>query len=335
MRPSRPVVVSILIGLAATLLAGCDRWSQRPVRHLKLSLVTSIDHSLYKGATRFADLVKERTRGQVIVTVYPNSQLAGGSLVRELELLREGKIDFSLTSNLIYTNLDRRFFACSMPWLFSSYEAVDGFLASREARSILELARAQGIEGLALAENGFRQVTNSRRAIRTPDDMRGLRIRVPSAMSASTYRALGAEPVVMTWPAVFKALQEQTLDGQENPPEVILSFHLYDVQRHVTAWHHVYDTYVFGASRQVFEAFDRRTQDVLRDAAREASRYQIGLAREAAKTQWSELRAKGMEVTELTPAQAQAFRDREQSVYREYEPVIGKELLDALRALDH
>lgn len=330
----RTLGVPILFGLAMVVLPGCDRWRDRPVRQLRLSLVTNIEHSLYKGATRFADLVRERTRGKVVVTVYPNSQLAGGSLVRELEMLREGTIDLSLTSNLIYSNVDSRFFACSVPWLFSTDEAVDRFLTGAEGRSLLELTRGLGIEGLALAENGFRQITNSRRAIRTPDDLRGLRIRVPAAISTRLYGALGAEPIVMTWPAVYKALQERTIDGQENPPEVVLAFHLYDVQKHVTAWHHTYDTYVFGANRRLFESFDADTQEILRAAAREAAAYQVRLAREAARTQWRELRDRGMEVTELTGAQLQAFKDRNAAALREYEPIVGKARLDALRALD-
>jgi tripartite ATP-independent transporter DctP family solute receptor len=329
----RQAAVFIWIGLAAVLLAGCEPAPEQPVRRLKLSVAGSIDHSLYKGAIKFSDLVKARTQGKVIVAVYSDSQLSG-SLIREIEMLRDGKIDFSFTSTLIYTSFDRRFFACSMPWLFLRPDAADKFLAGPVGRNILDMTRTQGIEGLALGENGFRQITNSRHAIRAPADIRGLRIRVPNEMYVSVYRALGAEPMIMPFPALYKALQEQTVDGQENPVEVIATGHLYEVQRHVTAWNYSYDAFILGANRRLYDSFDSHTQAILREAAREAAAYQIKLARESAQAKWNLLKEKGMEVTELTPAQSRAFQDRVKPLYAEYEPVIGKELLDALRAID-
>ena len=330
----RQAAVVLLIGLAAVLLAGCERFPEQPARRLKLSVAVGIDHSAYKGATKFADLVKERTQGKVIIAVYSDSQLSGSSLNREIEMLREGKIDFSFTSTLIYTNFDRRFFACSMPWLFLRPDAADKFLAGPVGRNVLDMTRTQGIEGLALGENGFRQITNSRHAIRVPDDIRGLRIRVPNEMSVNVYRALGADPRIMAFPALYKALQEQTVDGQENPVELIATTHLYEVQKHVTAWNYSYDAFILGANRRLYDSFDSHTQAILREAAREAAAYQIKLARESAQAKWNLLKEKGMEVTELTPAQSRAFQERMQPVYGEYETVIGKELMDALRAID-
>ena len=322
------------IGLAAVLLTSCERSPEQPVRRLKLGVAASVDHSVYKGAIRFSDLVKERTQGKVIVAVYSDSQLSSGSLIREVEMLRDGKMDFSFTSTLIYTSFDRRFFACSMPWLFLRPDAADKFLAGPVGRRVLEMTRTQGIEGLALGENGFRQITNSRHAIRAPDDIRGLRVRVPNEMYVGVYRALGAEPMIMPYPAVYKALQEQTVDGQENPVELIATAHLYEVQKHVTVWNYSYDAFILGANRGLYESFDSQTQAILREAARDAAAYQIKLARESAQAKWKLLKEKGMEVTELTPAQSRAFQDRVQPLYAQYEPVIGKELMDALRAID-
>lgn len=329
----RQAAVFIWIALAAVLLAGCEPPPEQPVRRLKLGVAVNINHSVYKAAVRFSDLVKERTQGKVIVAVYSDSQLSG-SLVREIEMLRDGQIDFSFSSTLIYTSFDAKFFACSMPWLFLRPDAPDKFLAGPVGRSVLEMTRAQGIEGLALGENGFRQITNSRHAIRGPEDIRGLRIRVPNEMYVGVYRALGAEPMIMPFPALYKALQEQTVDGQENPVEIIATAHLYEVQKHVTAWNYSYDAFILGANGKLFDSFDGRTQDILRKAAQDAAAYQIRLARESAQARWDLLKQKGMQVTELTPAQSQAFQDRVQPLYAEYEPVIGKELMDALRAID-
>lgn len=327
------MTAALSIGLAAILPSACDPFAEQPVRQLRMSVITNVDHSLYKGAVKFADLVKERTGGKVLISVYPNSQLAGGNITREVDMLREGKIDFSFTSSLIYANLDKRFFASCMPWIFPGNEAADRFLTGPVGHRILGMAREYGIEGLALGENGFRQITNSLHPIRTPEDLRGLRIRVPSEMYAVVYRALGAEPTVMTWPGVYKALQERALDGQENPVGVTVAYRVYDVQKYMTVWNYSYDTYLLGANQKVFESFDPHTRQIVREAAREATTYQVRLARETARAQEEMLKEKGMEVTRLTPEEIAVFRSRMEAAYGEYETVMGKDLLDSLRAL--
>lgn len=331
---SRRIGVAVLVGLAALILVGCDPWAEPPVRQLKFSVVSGIDRSFYKAAVKFSDLVEERTHGKLIITVYPNAQLAGGSQLKELEMLREGKIDFVYASNVLYSNLDPKFYACSVPWLFSGYGAADKFLAGPGGRRILGMTRAFGIEGLALGENGFRQITNSRRAIRVPDDLRGLRIRVATAMYEPVYRSMRAEPVVMTRTAMYKALQEKAVDGQDNPVDLILAYRLYEVQHHITLWNYSYDAFILGANGKLYDGLDRKTQDILREAAREASEYQIRLSREAVTTQLAALKAKGMEVVELTPAQVRAFRESMRPADAEYEAMIGKSLIDELRAVD-
>jgi len=326
------LVVALVSLLLASSLGGCDL-SEQPVRQLKFSVVASIDSSWYKGAVRFADLVKERSRGKLIITVYPDAQLAGGNQTKELEMLQEGKIDFTYHSTLLYMNLDKKFFVLSMPWIFSSYEDVDRVLNGAAGRKLLDLTSTYKIVGLAYGENGFRQLTNSKREIRTPEDMKGLRVRVPNApMYLSIFKALGAEPTIMNFAAVYKALQEDAMDGQENPIDVIVSSKLYDVQKYITLWNYSYDALILGVNQTLYNSLDKPTQDLLRQAAVEASTYQIQLSREAARTKLGLLKEKGMVVTELTPEQLQAFRDKMGPIYTEYEPIIGKELLDEVRA---
>jgi tripartite ATP-independent transporter DctP family solute receptor len=327
----RCLVRLMLIGMAPVVLLGCDPWAEQPVRQLKFSVIIGIDHAFYKGAMRFAELVKERTHGKLIINVYPDAQLAGGNQARELEMVREGKIDFNFASTLIYSNMDPRFFASSLPWLFSNYEEAEAFLNGPKGRSILDLTANYGITGLAYSENGFRQITNSKRAIRTPDDLRGLRIRVPNAMFAPIYKALGAEATTMTWTAVYKALQENTVDGQENPAETIIRYRLYDVQKYITVWNYSYDAFILAVNQKLYQGLDKQTQDILRQAAAEACAYQTQLSRDAALSQTALLREKGMEVTELTPGQIQAFREKMEPVYAEYEKFIGKQLMEAMR----
>ncbi len=319
-------LVIVLIGSACPIEAG-------PPRQLKFSVVGSINTAWYKGAIRFADLIRERTRGKLVVTVYPDAQLAGGNQVKELQMLREGRIDFTYHSTLLYSNLDKRFFAISLPWIFSSLEDVDRFLTSPTAQDLLNLTSDYGIVGLAYGENGFRQLTNSKREIQTPGDMKGLHIRVPPApMYLSIFRVLGAEPSVMNFAAVYKALQEGIIDGQENPIDVIVAHRFYHIQKYLTLWGYSYDATILGVNKNLYDSLDSKTREILRRSAIEASSHQIQLTRGAAKTQIDYLENNGMVVTRLTTEQVHTFRKKMEPIYAEYEPVLGKDMIDAIRS---
>ncbi len=331
---SRSWIGLLLIGLVLlAALAACSSAPQ-PARQLKFSVGHSVDSSWFKGASKFADLVSERTRGRLIITVYPDGQLAGGDQTKELQMLGNGQIDFTYHSTLFYSNLEPRFAVVSLPWVFNDYATLDKFLAGPAAKLLGDLTPSHGITTLAFGENGFRQITNSKREIKTPNDLNGLKVRVPSAkLYTSVFRAFGADTASINLVGVYKALQENVVDGQENPLDVIVSSKFYSVQRFVTLWNYSYDALVLGVNKDMFNGLDKQTQDIVRQAAIEASAYQIKENRDAAKTQVELLKSKGMTVTELTTEQIKPFRELMAPVYQEYEPIIGPELMAQIQAL--
>jgi len=310
----------LLAGLALTLcVCSPASVSDIPARNWKMSVVTNEDSSWAKGAHLFADLVKQRSGGRMQITVYPNAELAGGNQVKELAMLQDGSIDFTYHSNLLYTNLDQSFAAISMPWLFKDYSQVDAALSGSTGSLLLKAAEDQGIAGLAYGENGFRQLTNSKLDVRVPDDLHGLRIRIPDVeLYNSIYKELGAIPVTMNFSEVIGALQQGQIDGQENPIDVIVSSKLYDVQKHITVWNYSYDALILGMNQDEYNSLPATAQAIIKQAASDASKEQIRLSRDAARTQLSLLREKGMTVTELTPDQVTAFRGHTDPVYKEW-----------------
>ncbi len=303
-----------------------------PVRIWKMSVVTNEDSSWTKGARWFSDLVRQRTGGKIVISVYPNGELAGGDQVKELTMLQNGSINFTYHSNLLYSNLDQSFAAISLPWLFTDYAQVDAALAGPAGDQLLEAAGARGIAGLAFGENGFRQLTNSKLAVRRPDDLRGLRVRIPGVkLYSSIYETLGAAPVAMNFGQVAAALRQGEIDGQENPIDIIVSSRLYEVQKHITMWNYSYDALILGISKEDWEGLPSTAQEIIKQAAVEASREQTGLSREAARTQVSLLLTQGMTVTELSPDETNAFRARVSPVYGEWSPRIGESLIQQFR----
>jgi len=314
----------LLAGLVLTLF-GCSAASVSdiPARNWKMSVVTNEDSSWTKGARLFADLVKQRSGGQIQIAVYPNGELAGGNQLKELTMLQDGSIDFTYHSNLIYSNLDQSFAAISMPWLFTDYSQVDAALSGPAGSQLLKATEALGIVGLAYGENGFRQLTNGKLAISTPDDLRGLKIRIPDVeLYNSIYKAMGAIPVTMNFGEVYAALKQGQIDGQENPIDIIVSSKLYEVQNHITVWNYSYDATILGINKKDWDGLPGTAQAIIKQAASEASKEQVRLSRDAARTQLSLLRDKGMTITELTPDQVKAFRATTDPVYAEWSSKI-------------
>ena len=288
-----------------------------------MSVVTNEDSSWTKGARLFADLVKQRSGGQIQITVYPNGELAGGNQLKELTMLQDGSIDFTYHSNLLYTNLDQSFAAISMPWLFTDYSQVDAALSGSAGSQLLKAAEAHGIVGLAYGENGFRQLTNNRLAVHAPDDLHGLKIRIPDVeLYDSIYKAMEAIPITMNFGEVVGALKQGQIDGQENPIDIIVSSKLYEVQKHITIWNYSYDAIILGMNKKDWDGLPGTAQAIIKVAASEASKEQVKLSRDAARTQLSLLRDKGMTITELTPDQVKAFRATTDPVYAEWSSKI-------------
>ncbi|MFM1653607.1 DctP family TRAP transporter solute-binding subunit [Brevibacillus sp. B_LB10_24] len=330
--------------LSAALIAGCGGGKSEQASggessgakdekiKLKMSVTTSETSTWYKGAQMWADKVKEKTNGRVEIKIYANEQLSNGNQPKGIELLQNGSTDASLHSTIIYSGLDEKFSVISMPWLFTDESVADKALAGTGGEKLSELLREKGVEPLAFGENGFRQITNSKRPITSPDDMAGMKIRVPNMkMYIDLYKALGADPTSMSFSEVFTALQQGTIDGQENPMPVIMSSKLYEVQKYVSLWNYSYDPLVLGVNKKKFDSLDKETQDIMREAAVEAMEYQRKINREENAQMVKELEAKGVTVTTLTPEQVKAFQDKVAPIYDQYTDTIGKDLIDAFR----
>ncbi|MBA1335023.1 MAG: TRAP-type C4-dicarboxylate transport system, periplasmic component [Firmicutes bacterium] len=338
----KSLVLMLAILMVVSLVAGCaqkgpsDGGGQpkeevKPVI-LKMSVTTPEGSSWTKGAYKFAELVKERTNGKVEVNVYPNEQLSGGNQGKGIEMLMTGATDLSFHSNIIYSIMDERFGVISLPWLLPTYEKADEKIKGAGGEKVAELLLEKNVVALGFGENGFRQITNNKRPIATPDDMKGLKIRVPGIkMYISLYKALGADPTAMNFAEVFTSLQQGAIDGQENPLDVIHSAKLYEVQKYISLWNYSYDAIILGMNKDKFESFDKETQDILRQAAIEACEYQVELNRANGEDQLAFFKEQGMQVTEVTDEQIKAFQEKVKPVYDEYEPIVGKELLDLFR----
>jgi tripartite ATP-independent transporter DctP family solute receptor len=266
---------------------------------LKLATVTPDHHAYTQGAQEFARLVKEATQGDVIIKVYGGGQLGKGE--RELlEGLQLGTIDLAVTATGPVSNFSEDMGVVDLPFLFTSNEHVDMVLDGPIGRSLLDGLEKANIKGLAFFENGFRNFTNSKRALLTPQDFKGLKFRtMENPVHLASVRQLGAQAVPMSWGEVYTSLQTGVIDGQENPIAIVYAFKLSEVQNYLSLTGHFYSPAPMSMSLKKFKAMKPEYQQILLDAALKAAAYERKLIRDNEAKQLEALKEQGMDVSEV------------------------------------
>ncbi|MER2262245.1 MAG: DctP family TRAP transporter solute-binding subunit, partial [Psychrobacillus sp.] len=325
------------LGLTAMLLLGAcsgdgEAEAEGKEYKLKMSVTVNDSSTWYEAAQKLADDVSEETDGRIKIEVYPNEQLSGGDSGKAVEMLSKGSTDLTFNSTIIYSILDDRFGVASAPFLFNNTDEVDKVFQGKGGEMLAEVLEEKGVKPLGYGENGFRQITNGVKEIKTPDDLKGLKIRIPGiTMYTDLYRTLGADPTTMTFSEVFTSLQQGTINGQENPIDVIHSSKLNEVQDYLTTWNYSYDPLVLGMNKKLFESMSPEDQELFTKLGKEAAEYQVKIAREKEAKQIEDLKKSGMQFYEPTEAEIAKFREAVDPVYEKYTDIWGEELLEAFQ----
>ncbi|WP_440995494.1 DctP family TRAP transporter solute-binding subunit [Arhodomonas sp. SL1] len=286
-----------------------------------------------QAAERWVELVDERTDGRVNLKVYSGAQLVSGNQTQEFSALRSGLIDFAVGSTINWSPQVQELNLFSLPFLMPDYAAIDALTGGEVGDRIFAAIERQGVVPLAWGENGFRELTNSVRPVRTPGDVEGMKIRVVgSPLFQDTFEALGANPTQMSWADAKPALSTGAVDGQENPLSVIQIAKMWEVgQEYVTRWHYMADPLIFAANRDTWESLPEADREIIHEAAREAGRWEIEKSRAEVEDRIATLESEGMEIIELSDSERAAFREATASVYDEWAPRIGEDLVEQAR----
>lgn len=332
----RTLALLLVLVLVVGVFAGC---SSKPAEegaaeevkavHLKMNMTTNENSTWYLGASRFKEIVEEKTNGKYIIDIFPSEQLTGGNQVKGLEAVQTSTTDLDIHSTIIYTIMDPKFTVVNMPWMIPTYEEADAAMAGEGGKAIFELARENGVVPLAFGESGYRQITNSVRPILTPADLDGIKLRVPGIkMFVDLFDVLGANPTTMDFAEVFTSLQQGTIDGQENPLDIIKSSKLEEVQEYLSLWNYVYDALLMSASTKTWDMLTDEEKVIFQEAATEAMNYQKEQNRLKDAENLKYLQ-ENMEVVEVSAENIAEFKKMAQPVYESYEEIIGMELLEA------
>lgn len=293
---------------------------------LKLGHTGVVNHFYQEGCEEFAKLVNEKTNGQVTVEVYPSDQL--GNQRSSVEGCQIGTQDMVLTSSMILANFDESIGVFDLPFLFpdreTAYKAMDGEVAEAIAADFEDI----GLVFLGWWENGFRHITNNKRPIEKPEDLKGLKIRTPeSAVYIATFEELGAAPTPIAFGELFSALQLKTVDGQENPAGHVITQKFYEVQDYISLTGHFYTAEPLVMSKIVYDKMPANVQEALKEAGKEAGEFERKRSEELEKEYLQEIEEIGMTITK---PDIKAFQDAVKPVIEQYKDVYGENLTKLL-----
>ena len=229
-----------------------------------------------QAGRKFGELMEQATGGKIKVEVYAADQLTGGNQSEGIQALMNGDpVQISMHSNLIYSAFDPRFNVVSLPYLFDSVEAADAVLDGPAGEELVRILESYDLHCMGMAENGFRQLTNSVRPVHSVEDMKNLKLRVAgSNLLMKCYELWGADATNMNWSETYTALQQGTVDGQENPLPAIDAASVQEVQKYVSLWNANYDCLFFCINQDIYDSLTPEQQAVVDECGKLAVQYE-------------------------------------------------------------
>lgn len=326
------VLVLVISGCSKNTVSNSDNAGKEDKIILKFGHTTSTDHAIQLSAELFAKRVSELTNGRVEVQIFPSGQLGGEKA--QLESLIDGGHDFHMGTQAPLMNWTPKFAIFDLPYLVYSYEEADALLKSDVAADLLNGLPEIGLYGLGWAENGFRLITNNVRPIKSPEDFGGMLVRtMENKMMLDTFELWGCNPTPMAFTEVYTALQQGTVDGQENPASLIVANRFYEVQDYMSVSNHLYSPFIFYASKIKMDSLPEDIQEAIRTAAKEACEFEIEKVREQNEAAVKTIKDSGTEVYYLNEDEMQKFKDVSMPIYEEYRSVIGENIYDTTMEL--
>lgn len=317
--------------LVASLMAAAAGAQAQAVK-LTLGHGTATDNPRHIASLKFAEVAKAKSNGRIEVTVAPASQLGDDAAM--VTALRTGALDMSANSQGAVANAVPEYAAFGMPFLFSSQAQAWKVMDGPAGKSLAAKSAEKGLIVLGYWDNGIRHMSNNKRPLLKPEDLKGLKMRTPpDTVTVDIMQALGAEAQQIKWSELYVALQQGVVDGQENPLVNVQAGKLYEVQKYISLTGHKYEMTPFLIGKRAWDRLSDTDRKVVQEAALEATALQRKLAQEADDKMFAEIKAKGVQIDKVDQA---PFMKGTQSVVTKWEASpIGafvKEVVAASRA---
>jgi tripartite ATP-independent transporter DctP family solute receptor len=325
----RHFIIGSSAAVAATNLAAPRIARGAGTLNMRFAHFGATDHPSNVAAKQFADRVRERTGGAIKITVYPNNAL--GDPAQQAQQIKSGVIDIGLPTQGQLDKYQKAFAAVPLPFLFNDRAEVFKVLDGPAMDWLAPLAAQEGFITLRNWDYGFRNLTNNRRPVNTPDDVKGLKIRTPPEVQiASCMEALGGIVTTISFPEVYLALSQGVVDGEENPIAVIFFNQYFEVQKHLALTRHVYNNMILTVGAQSWQKLSPEQQAIFREEGTRAGDLMRRLIGEQEEDQIAKIAAGGVQVTH--PALG-PFRDKMGPAYEKVSAYAGADNVAKMRGI--
>lgn len=283
---------------------------------------------IYAAAEEFAKRAEEYSNGTLDISVAGNGSLYGGDTAAGIKQLGAGSLQMLVLASSVYASFEPGFNVISVPYMFDDQAQLLDYLNSDTADELFNRVNSMGINVVGKWTRSFREVTNSRRPITGPDDLKGLVLRVPNnSLYVEFFTACGAVTTPMNFSEVYNALQLNTLDGQENPVDVPYSNKFYEVQKYISFTNHMADAWVVGINGKFFDSLTQEQKDALIKAGDEVQQWNVDMMAEQDQVALQTLTENGMEANELSGEAQKQFVDISRSCYDKFKELIKDDAL--------
>ena len=323
------LVVHAALIVAGTLLAAPSAFAQFSERNIKLSNGVNEDHPVGAGIKRMQEVLNAKSGGKMKIVAFWGGA-AGGDL-QATQALRAGTQEMVIPSTSPLVGIVKELGVFDLPFLFANEKEADAVLDGPAGTYLNKKLEDVGLVNLAYWENGFRNLTNSKHPVAKVEDFSGIKVRVmQNNIFLDTFKTLGSNAVPMAFGEVFTALETKTIDGQENPFVTINTSKYYEVQKYLSITRHAYTPFLVLYSKKMFDALSKDEQAALREAAIEGQKVQRATIRASDGKALAELKTRGMQVNEISPAEQKRMLEKVKSVYDKNSPTIGAETINAV-----
>ena len=322
-------IIKSLFTVAVIASAGILAGTANAQTVMKVGLGVPESHFDVRGMRLFEKYVEEKTNGDIQVDLYPATQLGNDKEV--LDSIKVGVAQMNLPGPAVLGGFVKDMTILSLPYLFETQEIADKVVDGPWGQKLLDKLKKAGFIGLGYGDFGYRNVTNNVREIAKLEDFNGIKLRVMQNPShIAVFRALGANPTAMAMSEVFSACQQGVIDGQENPLKNISSNKFHEVQKYLTLSNHAYEWILFVVGKKWFEALPVEQQQIIQEGCDIAKDYMRKAVKADDAEALEEIKASGVKVTELDPAEVKRIRDKAWSVVEKEGNKINKELFSEL-----
>jgi TRAP-type transport system periplasmic protein len=315
----------------ATLSAGLAQAQDIKPRLIRFGYGLNEQSNQGRAAKVLAEEIEKASGGKMKLRAIGAAAL--GSDVQMQQALIGGAQEMMVGSTATLVGITKEMAVWDTPFLFNNGKEADAVLDGPVGQKVMDKLQEKGLVGLVYWENGFRNLTNNKRAVAKLEDMQDIKLRVmQNNVFIDTFKTLGANAVPLPFSELFTALETKTVDGQENPYNTILSSKFYEVQKYLTVTNHVYSPWIVLVSKKYWDGLSKDEQKVLMDAAKKSRDFERQDTRAEAGKALADLKAKGMQINELSPTEANRMRDQLTKINASIATNVGMDLWKDVQA---